>query len=172
MGLTTLKTFSGLRFDVRPAEESDAMHIAEFWRHVSRTNLAARYVGIENPINFEASGRSSTFLALGGDGAIICMAILLSDAEHNTARVMAFTSDAITSHGVSWALLEYVLAEAQKDGIQTVSSVLAVDDARATRLERQMGFIETDFPGHAGYRLLQWSLGDPAHEASIAAAAG
>ena len=164
--MTAVKTFSGLQFEVRREGANDMALVADFWRHVSRTNLPARYVGVVDPSDPEAcasqahEGRTSTFLAFGGDKAIICIAMLVSDVEHRSARVMAFTRDGITSHGVSWALLEYVLAEAQKDGILAVTSVLSLEDAPAVRLERKMGFVEADYPGNASYRLLRWTFGE------------
>ena len=165
--MTVIKAFSGLQFEVRRSTADDIELLTEFWRNVSPTNLEARYVNIVDPKALQApsslaqDGRTSTFLALGGDGAIIGIAMLVSDAEHKTARVMAFTRDAATYHGVSWALLEYVLGEARADGIRTVSSVFSIEDARAIRLEREMGFVESDYPGNVRYRLLEWDLAEP-----------
>jgi hypothetical protein len=170
--MTRLRTFSGLWFDVRRPKVDDDELVAEFWCHVSRTNLSARYVGVTDPTDKNANsaeargGHSSTFLAFGGDGAIICIAVLVSDVQQRTARVMAFTRDTVTFHGVSWALLTYVLGEARRDGIVTVTSVFSVEDARAIRLERQMGFVEEDYLDHANYRLLKWTLADPSHISS------
>lgn len=166
--MTALKTFSGLQFEVRRAARGDVELLIDFWRHVSRTNLQARYVGIVDPSELQPAsspaqeGRTSTFLAFGGDGAIICIAMLVSDAEHKSARVMAFTRDAITFHGVSWALLDYVLGEARTDGISTVTSVLSVEDAQAIRLERKMGFVESCYADNSRYRVLEWTLAQPA----------
>lgn len=165
--MTVVKTFSGLEFKVRRATAGDVEQLIEFWRHVSRTNLQARYVGIADPTELQASlspaqeGRTTTFLALGGEDAIISIAMLVSDAEHKTARVMAFTHDAITFHGVSWALLQYVLGEAREKGILTVNSVFSAEDVQAIRLERDMGFIESVYPPNSRYRVLEWTLAQP-----------
>jgi hypothetical protein len=115
-------------------------------------------------------------LRLGGHSAQRRLAVRGALARHcfktGTARWwlsdghLRLTRDTVTFHGVSWALLTYVLGEARRDGIVTVTSVFSVEDARAIRLERQMGFVEEDYLDHANYRLLKWTLADPSHISS------
>lgn len=75
---------------------------------------------------------------------------------------MVFTRDGITFHGISWALLDQMLLQAQEDGINIVTSVFSVEDVRAIRLERKMGFVETEYPGNERLRVLRWTFGQPA----------
>ena len=167
MTMTMVKTFSGVEFGLRRAGDGDAALLSEFWRHVSSVNLPARYVGMDDPNEHAASvldahsSRTATFLAFGADGAVICVGILVADGDDHSARVLVFTRDGITNHGVSWAVLEVLLSEARQNGVLRVTSVFSVADARAIRLERKMGFVEADYPGHPGYRLLEWKLDQP-----------
>jgi len=162
--MTTIQTFSGLQFELRRAGKDDAALLREFWRHVSSANLRARYIGIDDPRDaagsalHEDDGPTAMFLAFGADPAVICVGLLVEHADGERARVMVFTREGITAHGVSWAVLELLLSEARNAGVQTVTSVFNVKDARAIRLERGMGFVERPYPGHADYRLLEWNL--------------
>lgn len=168
MTMMTVKTFSGLEFGLRRAGHDDATLLSDFWRHISPANRPARYIGMDDPAEPAASvldgqsGRTATFLAFGGNGAVIAVGILVADVDGHTARVMVFTRDEITNHGISWAVLEALLTHARQAGIIRVTSVFSVADARAIRLERKMGFSEADFPGHPDYRLLEWNLEQPA----------
>jgi GNAT superfamily N-acetyltransferase len=159
-----ITTYSGLQFDFRHAGSDDGPLLAEFWRNVSRENLPARFLGENDPTLFDQpgspgdrkAGPTSTFLAIGGDGAVVSIAILVSDRDPAEARVMVFTRDGVTSHGVSWALLERVLAEAKTRGFKAVTSVFDVKDVPAIRLELKMGFVDRHYPDNENLKLLRW----------------
>ncbi len=172
----TITTYSGLQFDVRRAGPDDGPLLAEFWRHVSRENLATRYIGTDDPTHPDhansgpggQSDRTTTLLAFGGDGGVIAIASLIAEPDGGEARIMEFTRDRITAHGISWALLEQLLLCAQESGISAVTSVFSVEDVRAIELERQMGFVETDYPGDDRLRILRWTFDDLAEPAARA----
>lgn len=160
-----IKTYSGFEFDVRLSAGADDALLAEFWTHVSKDRVGARLLGEDNiaqrvelgaPVD-KLSDTTSTYLAIGGDGLVLAVAILICDHANKTARVMAFTRDGATFHGVSWALLAHVLEYAQAAGIETVSSVFDASDVNAIRLELKMGFTETVYPGEPSLRLLRWT---------------
>lgn len=162
---TKIKTFGGFEFNTHLLKPDDLPLVAEFWRHISRKNLDTRFMGEDDPTHpdfpahptNEHGETTSTFLATGGDGSVISIAILISDAAQGKARVMVFTRDGITFHGVSWALLSLVLDKARADGITSVSSVLNMADIDAIRLELKMGFVESDYPDNPDLRLLEWT---------------
>lgn len=165
MDTTEIKTYSGLRFDFRPANTEDEAAVFEFWQHVSGKSNGARSLGIADPTRFDLvrsdkreNGLTSTFLALGADGHVISIAVLVVDDDHSAARVMVFTRDEITFHGISWALLARVLTEAEAKGVATVSSILSSEDVAAIKLEVRMGFVETDYPDDASLRKLVWTF--------------
>ena len=165
MDAAKIKTFAGFEFDVHRLRSDDLPLLAEFWRHVSRENLETRFLGEDDPtqpkppaqLTSQHGDTTSTFLATGGDGSVISIAILVSDATQSKARVMVFTRDGVTSHGVSWALLARVLDDARSEGIKSISSVLDKADIAAIRLELKMGFVESEYPHNPSLRLLEWS---------------
>lgn len=174
MNLITITTYSGLKFDVRRSGPDDGPLLAEFWRHVSRENLASRYVGMEDPTQPDRADlekitqreRAKTLLAFGGDGAVIAAATVVAESEDGEARIVVVTRDGIKSHGISWALLEQMLFCAQESGISAVTSVFSADDVRAIGLERKMGFIETGYPGNDRLRILRWTFEHPTEPAA------
>lgn len=165
MNTYRIKTYSGFEFDVRLWARADDALLAEFWAHVSDESVDARFLGENNirqrvEVGAPADNQSNTtwtYLAIGGDGLVLAVAILVCDHAHKTARVMVFTRDGATFHGVSWALLAQVLEYAQAAGIETVSSVFDASDTDAIRLELKMGFAETVYPGEPNLRLLRWT---------------
>lgn len=168
--LTKVTTYSGLEFEVRQAAADDGPILAEFWQHVSQGKVATRSIGIEDPALRDRAGaglgaqddRTITLLAFGGDGGVVAIAILVPDPDLQNARAMVFTRDDTTSHGISWALLGQILILAEERGIKTVTSVFAIEDVRAIRLERQMGFTETEYPGNEDLKILRWTFAIPA----------
>lgn len=161
--LNILKTFSGLEFEVREARPNDASYLVEFWRHVSPDLLASRSIGMHDPTNpnYSAVGpgdRTMTLLAVGGDNQFVAVGILVSDEAGREARVMVFTRDEGTFHGVSWALLEHIILLAKQMGIKLLTSIFDAEDARAIKLEQKMGFVEAQYPGNDRLRILRWTL--------------
>ena len=165
-GLTKVTTYSGLQFDVREAGSEDRPLLVEFWRHVSRETVATRSIGTADPAvidpmalgNSGEINRTTTLLALGGDGAVVAIAMLVPSPDPGEARAMVFTRDGITSHGISWALLDQILLKARGSGMSAVTSVFSAEDVRAIRLERQMGFVESGYPGNDKMRSLRWTF--------------
>lgn len=165
MNNSNIKTYSGFEFEVRPSTGADAALVADFWTHVSDDGVDARFLGEDDARQLASSGApsnqpsntTSTYLAIGGDGLIISIASLICDHELKTARVIIFTRQEATFHGVSWALLAQVLEYAQAAGIEKVSSVFDATDVDAIRLELKMGFVEAFHPGEPRLRLLQWT---------------
>ena len=174
MKLIKVTTYSGLQFDVRRADPDDGPLLVEFWRHVSRVNLATRYTGMDDPTHpnhaeseFGYKNDSKTsLLAFDGEGAIIAVASLVAESDDGAARIIVSTRDDVMSHGISWALLEQMLSEAQKRGLSAATSVFSAEDVRAIQLERKMGFVETDYPGNDHLRILHWTFVHPAEPAA------
>jgi acetyltransferase len=83
-----------------------------------------------------------TFLARNGaDGALVAVATLATGGDRQKADVALATLPAWKSKGVSWTLLEHVLACAKERGFVVVSSLEAAGNHAAIALEREMGFV-------------------------------
>lgn len=158
MTLTRIATYSGLEFDVRPADVQDRARLDAFWPHISKDALARRSA---NPADAARANMTQTFLAFGGDAALIAVAVLTPDRAGDTADVQLFTDDRATYHGVSWAFLEHVLMCARDSDVKTVESTFSADDVRASRLDRKMGFVEVGQGGEGDVKTLRWTLTEP-----------
>lgn len=152
--MTKIETYAGLRLDVREAEADDRALLDVFCRHVAAAGPSRRAADADD-------GRTTTFLAFGGDGGLVAIAMLTPGPDGDKADVRLFTDERATHHGVSWALLEHVLTCARGKGLKTVESIFSAADVRASRLERTMGFEEVGHPGPGGLTTLRWTLAAP-----------
>jgi len=155
MTMITIKTYAGFELNVRRSSDQDGPLLEDFWKRVSPIDLDRRSkVGPHG-----GACATTTFLAFGGSG-LVAIAVLTTDLSSKHATVMVFTDDRATYHGVSWALLEHVLAEARNHGVQVVESVFGAQDIRASRLEQKMGFVEVPHPQTDGLKVLRWTLAE------------
>jgi L-amino acid N-acyltransferase YncA len=163
--ISKIKTYSGLELDVRDSNDDDEPLLVEFWKHVSKADLARRLDNEVNPDHLDAAAQpraaqTETFLAFGGDRKLLAIAIMASALGTSKAKVTVFTDERATYHGVSWALLNYVLERARENGMKTVESIFSAKDIRASRVEQKMGFVEVAHPGEGDWKILQWTFAE------------
>lgn len=161
---TGLVTRTGFRFDIRPACPDDEAALAEFFRHVTPEDRRFRFltglreVGHDFLIRLTQvdHDRTEDFLAFaeGGD-MIIASAMLAADPDLTRAEVAISIRSDYKKRGLSWTLLEHLSRFAQAKGIKTLQSIESRDNHDAIRLEREMGFVATAYPGDATLVLVQ-----------------
>jgi len=145
--LTEAVTRGGVPLRIRAASTADIGALADIYGHLSREDMRFRFkqsVDQLSPDELErlvdpAAGMTS-YLAFTGDTAIAC-ATLLRDPDCEAAEVILSVHPDWKGRGVSWTLLEDVLARAAAAGLKRVSSVELGEDRAAINLQREMGFV-------------------------------
>jgi N-acetylglutamate synthase-like GNAT family acetyltransferase len=162
-----LVTRNGRRFHVRPAQPDDEPALAEFFKHVSKDDIRFRFLTALNTVGHDFlvrmtqvdHDRTEDFLAFGDDGkTIIATAMLAADPELERAEVAISIRADHKDQGISWKLLEHLSRYAEARGIKILESIESRDNHDAIRLEREMGFVATSYPGDATLMLVQKRL--------------
>jgi acetyltransferase len=160
-----LKTRSGFAVNVAQAGPDDKDELREFFRHVSPEDLRFRFLETVKQVDEAVLKRmvegvsDVTFLArIVPQGTLIAAATLSVAGDHDKAEVAMSTSSAWKNKGVSWTLLEHVLAYAKARGFTAVSSLESADNREAIALEREMGFIARLNSAEAGEVLASKNL--------------
>ncbi|MFA6117939.1 MAG: bifunctional acetate--CoA ligase family protein/GNAT family N-acetyltransferase [Sphingomonas sp.] len=143
-----LTTRDGVGMRVRPVKPGDEAALAEFFRHVTPEDLRFRFltglheVGHDRLVAMTQIDyrRTMNFLAFAGDGLLIATAMLACDPDGVRAELAISVRADFKGRGVSWTLLQHVLAYARAEGIETVESVESSDNHAALKLEREAGF--------------------------------
>ena len=144
-----LTTRAGVQIHVRPAAGNDLAALATFFRTVSIEDLRHRFSDhTERAGDAElaamVAGRdpsSVTFLAFDREQILIACATLSDTPQGDSADVSLSVGRNTKGQGVSWTLLEHVLAYAGSHGLKSVTSLERGDDRAAINLEREMGFV-------------------------------
>jgi acetyltransferase len=144
---TDLTTRSGVVLHVTLAGPDDAALLRSFFRQVSPEDLRYRFLGTVTEIaddqlaTMTDAALTTTFLARNEDGEIVAVATLAPEPETDNAEV-ALSVRADSKHrGISWTLLDHVLAVAKARGFEMISSLEAGGNRDAIALEKEMGFI-------------------------------
>lgn len=144
---TEATTRAGVPLRIRTASSADVGRLAEIYRHLSAQDMRFRFKQpieelsaqeLEYLVDREAGVTS--YLAFSGDTAIAC-ATLIRDHDRDAAEVILSVRPDWKGQGVSWTLLEDVLARAAAAGLRRISSVELGDDRDAINLQREMGFV-------------------------------
>jgi acetyltransferase len=141
-------TQGGVALAITQACPEDKDILRDFFRHVSPEDLRFRFLETVKTVDeavlqrMIAGGGDVTFLAYAMPGrALAAVATLTHGSGHGQADVAMATRSDWKKKGVSWTLLEHVLAFAKARGFATVSSLESADNRQAIALEREMGFI-------------------------------
>jgi acetyltransferase len=144
-----LVTRDGIALSVRPvfAEDSDALE--QFFDAVSdddrrfRFLTAVRHVGHDQiePLTHVDHWRTESFVAFDkATGGLVASAMLACDAQMDTGEIAISIHRDYRGHGLAWALLDVLAAEAQRRGLKRVISIEDRDNHAAIELEREKGF--------------------------------
>lgn len=145
---TELLTRSGVKLLVARARREDKEELGDFFRHLTPDDLRFRFletikeVGDERLTELVENDAVCTFLARNAeDGQLVAVATLAREPDGQKAEVALSTRMDWKHHGVSWTLMEYVLAYAKAEGFREVDSFESADNREAIKLEREMGFV-------------------------------
>lgn len=83
--------------------------------------------------------RAMHFLAFADD-LLVASAMLVTDPDHERAEVALAVDQAFKGRGVSWTLMQHVIAYARAEGIEAIESLESADNRAALSLEHEMGF--------------------------------
>lgn len=143
-----LTTRSGVKLHVRIGEPSDLDLLADLFRHVSAEDRRFRFLGTIKDLGtdqlgtlLDASQGMTTFIAFDETGYPVACCTLADDAGGRSAEVTLSVRSDWKGRGVSWTLLEHVLACAAARGLTRVNSLESGDDREAINLQREMGFV-------------------------------
>jgi len=149
-----LVTRGGVSLHVRPVVPDDEALLADLFAHVSMEDLRYRFltglrqVGRDRlvPMCQVDYARTINFLAFAGE-TIVASAMLVSDPDRKRAELALAVRDGFKGKGISWTLVEHVLAYAAAEGIESIESIESRDNRAALALEREAGFIALPVPG-------------------------
>lgn len=140
-------TRAGICLTIRVASSADVPAIADIYRHITAQDMRFRF---KQPIDHldaeelnalvDPHAGMTTYLAVAGKLAVAC-ATLICDPGREVAEVILSVRPEWKGRGVSWTLLEEVLACAAKSGLKRISSTEPGEDQAAINLQREMGFV-------------------------------
>lgn len=90
-----------------------------------------------------------------GTGALVASAMLACDAQMETGEIAISVHRDYRGHGVAWALLDVLAAEAQRRGLKRVISIEDRGNRAAIELEREKGFEAHGVDGDAHLVMLE-----------------
>lgn len=142
-----LTTRGGVMLHVRPVRPDDEELLAEFFHRVSPEDLRFRFltglreVGRDRLVAMTQIdyARAMHFLAFT-EGRLIASAFVACNPPHTRAEVALSVDAAFKDRGVSWTLMQHVIAYARAEGIETIESIESADNRTALALEHEMGF--------------------------------
>ncbi|MCW6535989.1 bifunctional acetate--CoA ligase family protein/GNAT family N-acetyltransferase [Sphingomonas lycopersici] len=142
-----LTTRSGVLLHIRPVRPDDEALLAEFFQRVSPEDLRFRFltglreVGRDRLVAMTQIdyARTMHFLAFN-EGRLIASAVLACNPRHTHAEVALSVDAGFKEQGVSWTLMQHVIAYARAEGIDTIDSIESADNRTALALEHEMGF--------------------------------
>lgn len=145
--IADLTTRSGVMLHVRPVRPDDEALLAEFFHRVSSEDLHHRFlaglreVGRDRLVAMTQIyyRRAMHFLAFADD-LLVASAMLVTDPDHERAEVALAVDQAFKGRGVSWTLMQHVIAYARAEGIEAIESLESADNRAALSLEHEMGF--------------------------------
>lgn len=143
-----LVTRGGVELQVARARRQDEADLKAFFGHLTPEDLRFRFLETVKEVSdariaaMVEDKAVVTFLARhADDGQLIAIATLAEGPDGREAEVALSTHPDWKHRGVSWTLLEHVLAYAKDRGFRRVSSLEAADNREAVKLEREMGFV-------------------------------
>ncbi|MCW6530217.1 bifunctional acetate--CoA ligase family protein/GNAT family N-acetyltransferase [Sphingomonas sp. MMSM20] len=142
-----LTTRGGVLLHVRPVRPDDEALLSEFFHRVSPEDLRFRFltglreVGRDRLVAMTQIdyARTMHFLAFN-EGRLVASAVLACNPRHTHAEVALSVDAGFKEQGVSWTLMQHVIAYARAEGIETIESIESADNRTALALEHEMGF--------------------------------
>jgi len=159
-----LVTRDGIVLTVRPVCVEDTETLEQFFDAISdddrrfRFLTAVRHVGHDQiqPLTQVDHWRTESFVAFDkGTGALVASAMLACDAQMETGEIAISVHRDYRGHGVAWALLDVLAAEAQRRGLKRVISIEDRGNRAAIELEREKGFEAHGVDGDAHLVMLE-----------------
>ena len=162
-----LVTRTGFHFHVHPAAPSDEAALSDFFTHVSSDDLRFRFlsgirqVGHDRLVEMTSIDhhRTENFLAFeNGKPDILATAMLACDEAMQIGEIAIAIRSDYKARGISWELLAHVAEYAKARGLTTIQSIESSANHAAIEMERQMGFVATQYPGDATLMLVRRQL--------------
>jgi len=162
-------TKTGLSILITPARPDDQKALKEFFDKVGPDDLYYRFLSGMRHVDDERISamvrnddeHSIDFLALDMEsGAILATAMLVADANFDTAEFALCTRADMKQRGISWTLLDHAARYAEAMGVRKILSIESFAQRDALQLEREMGFKVTSSPDDASLVLAEkvfWS---------------
>jgi L-amino acid N-acyltransferase YncA len=148
---------------VRPAEPADAGAIAAIYAHYVATSAATFDETPPDSEEIAAKIESATlpFIVAEEDGTVQGYAYLAPyherSAYRHTAECSVYVADDARGRGIGRALMERLLAEAERAGVREVIAIIGVTDGEASvALHRTLGFSEAGLLRAVGYKHGRW----------------
>lgn len=165
-GTAELRTRSGFRFHVRPAEPDDEKALADFFTHVTPDDLRFRFLSAVREVGGDFlrrlanvdHDRTEDYLAFAEDGTLIATAMLAADEDRARAEVAISVRADHKGRGIGWTLLDHVSRCAAAKGIGTLESIEDRANREAISLEKEMGFTARALPGDSTLLLVSKRL--------------
>lgn len=166
-----LTTRSGLRLFVRPVTSDDDDLVDRLFAHLSHDDLRFRFLTplakpstslLEALIKVDHT-RTEDFLVFAeedGEKMLIASAMLAADPSMERAEVAIAVRPEYKQRGVGWTLLDFVARDAKARGIKLLEAIECRDNRGALEVERDLGFIATDYPGDPTLTLVRKFLVD------------
>jgi len=143
-----LTTRDGVKLHVRPGLPADIDLLADLFAHVSAADRRFRFMGTVKELGrdqlaslLDAAQGMVTYIAFNEDDCAVACCTLAEEVDGQSAEVTLSVRSDWKGKGVSWTLLEHVLACAAARGLRRVNSLESADDREAINLQREMGFV-------------------------------
>lgn len=145
----TATTRTGVSLTITPARAEDRDALERFFERVTPEDLYFRFLSGMRKVDdsrIKAMLRddddfSIDFLALDSDnGEILATAMLVADANFDSAEFAICTREDAKNKGISWVLLDHAANYAGAMGVRRIYSLQSASQADALQLEREMGF--------------------------------
>lgn len=144
-----LETHTGFRFTVRPVRRDDEAALGEFFARVTHEDLRFRFLTSVREVSHDRLAamtgvdhdKTENFLAFDSDGTVVATAMLAIDDAREAGEVAISIRPDYKLRGISWSLLEHVVAYAEARGLKWIESIEDRENRAAISLEREMGFI-------------------------------
>lgn len=142
-------THTGVKVTITPARPEDRSALERFFERVTPEDLYFRFLSGLRKVDdarLEAMLRddddsSIDFLAIDDeDGEILATAMLVADADFDSAEIAMCTREDAKHKGISWVLLDHGANYAAAMGVRRIYALQSISQADALRLEREMGF--------------------------------
>ena len=161
------RTRGGLNVRMRPATPADREALAAFFAGLSPEDLRHRFLASLKTVDDRQltrmtrndGGPDMTFVSCdAAHGAILAVATLATGLDAARAEVAVSVRSDLKGKGLSWSLLQHVLAYARAQGVKVVESIETADNYPALDLEREMGFTVRPVSDDYGLRLAERAI--------------